>query len=82
MPLYIIIGSVMDYYKIDPRNALCAILGIVGWQRNCPYGMQILSLREQEFMVLQFVFHVFSVRIPNVIPHEFCNNGTWWLHGA
>ena len=34
MPLYIIIGSVMDYYKIDPRiriYALCAILGIVGW---------------------------------------------------
>ena len=35
MPLYIIIGSVMDYYKIDPRiriYALCAILGIVGCQ--------------------------------------------------
>ena len=55
MPLYIIIGSVMDYYKIDPRiriYALCAILGIVGWPGIARMVRgQILSLREQEFMV-------------------------------
>ena len=34
MPLYIIIGSIMDYYKVDPRlriYALCIILGLIGW---------------------------------------------------
>ena len=78
MPLYIIIGSVMDYYKIDPRiriYALCAILGIVGWP--CIARMvrgQILSLREQEFMVateatgVRVSRRIFRHLIPNVIP--------------
>ena len=78
MPLYIIIGSVMDYYKIDPRiriYALCAILGIVGWPGIARMVRgQILSLREQEFMVateatgVRISRRIFRHLIPNVIP--------------
>ena len=78
MPLYIIIGSVMDYYKIDPRiriYALCAILGIVGWPGIARMVRgQILSLREQEFMVateatgVRVSRRIFRHLIPNVIP--------------
>lgn len=78
MPLYIIIGSVMDYYKIDPRiriYALCAILGIVGWPGIARMVQgQILSLREQEFMVateatgVRISRRIFRHLIPNVIP--------------
>lgn len=78
MPLYIIIGSVMDYYKIDPRiriYALCAILGIVGWPSIARMVRgQILSLREQEFMVateatgVRVSGRIFRHLIPNVIP--------------
>lgn len=78
MPLYIIIGSVMDYYKINPRiriYALCAILGIVGWPSIARMVRgQILSLREQEFMVateatgVRVSRRIFRHLIPNVIP--------------
>ena len=78
MPLYIIIGSVMDYYKIDPRiriYALCAILGIVGWPSIARMVRgQIRSLREQEFMVateatgVRVSRRIFRHLIPNVIP--------------
>ena len=78
MPLYIIIGSVMDYYKIDPRiriYALCAILGIVGWPGIARMVRgQILSLREQEFMVateatgVRISRRIFRHLLPNVIP--------------
>lgn len=78
MPLYIIIGSVMDYYKIDSRiriYALCAILGIVGWPSIARMVRgQILSLREQEFMVateatgVRVSRRIFRHLIPNVIP--------------
>ena len=78
MPLYIIVGSVMDYYKIDPRiriYALCAILGIVGWPSIARMVRgQILSLREQEFMVateatgVRVSRRIFRHLIPNVIP--------------
>ena len=80
MPLYIIIGSVMDYYKIDPRiriYALCAILGIVGWPSIARMVRgQILSLREQEFMVateatgVRVSRRIFRHLIPNVIPQR------------
>ena len=78
MPLYIIIGSVMDYYKIDPRiriYALCAILGVIGWPSIARIVRgQILSLREQEFMVateatgIRISRRIFRHLIPNVIP--------------
>lgn len=68
----------MDYYKIDPRiriYALCAILGIVGWPGIARMVRgQILSLREQEFMVateatgVRISRRIFRHLIPNVIP--------------
>ncbi|MDO5135912.1 MAG: ABC transporter permease [Eubacteriales bacterium] len=78
MPLYIIIGSVMDYYKIDPRiriYALCVILGLIGWPGIARMVRgQILSLREQEFMIateatgVRVSRRIFRHLIPNVIP--------------
>lgn len=78
MPLYIIIGSIMDYYKIDPRlriYALCVILGLVGWPGIARMVRgQILSLREQEFMIateatgVRVSRRIFRHLIPNVIP--------------
>ena len=78
MPLYIIIGSVMDYYKIDPRiriYALCIILGLLGWPGIARMVRgQILSLREQEFMIateatgIRVSRRIFRHLIPNVIP--------------
>ena len=78
MPLYIIIGSIMDYYKIDPRlriYALCVILGLVGWPGIARMVRgQILSLREQEFMIateatgVRVSRRIFCHLIPNVIP--------------
>ena len=78
MPLYIIIGSIMDYYKIDPRiriYALCAILGLIGWPGIARMVRgQILSLREQEFMIaaeatgVRVSRRIFRHLIPNVIP--------------
>ena len=78
MPLYIIIGSIMDYYKVDPRlriYALCAILGLIGWPGIARMVRgQILSLREQEFMIateatgVRVSRRIFRHLIPNVIP--------------
>ena len=78
MPLYIIIGSVMDYYQIDPRlriYALCTILGLIGWPGIARMVRgQILSLREQEFMIateatgVRVSRRIFRHLIPNVIP--------------
>ena len=78
MPLYIIIGSIMDYYKVDPRlriYALCVILGLIGWPGIARMVRgQILSLREQEFMIateatgVRVSRRIFRHLIPNVIP--------------
>lgn len=78
MPLYIILGSVMDFLRIDPKVRiywLMIILGILGW----PYIArmvrgQILSLREQEFMVatesmgISVRRRIFRHLIPNIVP--------------
>lgn len=78
MPLYMILGSVMDFMRIDPRvriYVLMVILGLLGW----PYIArmvrgQILSLREQEFMTATEALgisvrrRIFKHLVPNVIP--------------
>lgn len=79
MPLYIIVGSIMDYYQIDPRiriYLLCAILGLVNWPPIARMVRgQILSFREQEFMVateatgIRISRRIFKHLIPNVIPN-------------
>ena len=78
MQLYIIIGSIMDYYKVDPRlriYALCIILGLIGWPGIARMVRgQLLSLREQEFMIateatgVRISRRIFRHLIPNVIP--------------
>lgn len=78
MPLYMILGSIMDFMRIDPRvriYMLMVILGLLGW----PYIArlvrgQILSLREQEFMTATEALgisvrrRIFKHLVPNVIP--------------
>ena len=77
-PLIIILGAMMDSLRIDPQVRmiyLMLILGFLGW----PYIArlvrgQILSLREQEFMVaaeatgLSVYRKIFRHLVPNVIP--------------
>ena len=78
MPLYLILGSVMDYMQVDPRIRifmLCIILGLIGWTTIARMTRgQILSLREQEFMVateatgIRVSRRITKHLIPNVIP--------------
>ncbi len=77
-PIIIIFGSLMDTQQVDPKIRIyymMLILGILSWP-----GMarlirgQILSLREQEFMIatealgLSVPRRIFKHLIPNVIP--------------
>jgi len=78
MPLYIILGSIMDKMKVDPKIRiyfLCIVLGVLGWASIARMVRgQILSLREQEFMVaaeatgISTYRRIFMHLIPNVIP--------------
>lgn len=78
LPLLIILGAMMDQLRIDPTVRmvyLMLILGILGWPAIARLVRgQILSLREQEFMVateasgLSVFRRIFKHLIPNVIP--------------
>ena len=78
MPLYLILGSVMDYLQIDPRMRifmLCLILGLISWTTIARMTRgQILSLREQEFMIateatgIRVSRRIMKHLVPNVIP--------------
>lgn len=78
MPLYLILGSVMDYYQVSSTARiylLCVIMSVVGWVGIARIVRgQILSLREQEFMVaaeatgISVRRRIFKHLIPNVIP--------------
>ncbi|MDR0822100.1 MAG: ABC transporter permease [Oscillospiraceae bacterium] len=78
IPLYIIIGTTMDAYKIDPHlriYVLMLIIGVFGWPSTARLVRgQILSLREQEFMVaaeacgIRPSKRIFRHLVPNVIP--------------
>lgn len=78
LPLIIIIGAMMDQMRVDPTQRiiyLMLILGILGWPGIARLTRgQILSLREQEFMVateasgLSVYRRIFKHLIPNVIP--------------
>lgn len=78
MPLYLILGSIMDFYKVDAGIRifyLCIIMGLIGWVSIARIIRgQILSLREQEFMTacestgISIRRRVFKHLIPNVIP--------------
>lgn len=78
LPLYIILGVVLDTMKLDPTiriYLLMVILGVTGWPGVARVVRgQILSLREQEFMVaneatgLSVSRRIFKHLVPNVIP--------------
>ena len=78
MPLYLILGSVMDYLQVDPQLRifmLCLILGLISWTTIARMTRgQILSLREQEFMIateatgIRVSRRILKHLIPNVIP--------------
>ncbi|NLN03383.1 MAG: ABC transporter permease [Clostridiaceae bacterium] len=78
IPLIIILGSVMDKKKVHPTDRilwLMVIMGILGWPGIARMVRgQILSLREQEFMIaaeatgLTATRRIFRHLVPNVIP--------------
>jgi peptide/nickel transport system permease protein len=78
LPLLIIIGAMMDSMKVDPSIRmiyLMLILGFLGWPGIARLVRgQILSLREQEFMVaaeatgISVYRRIFKHLVPNVIP--------------
>ncbi len=78
LPILIILGSVMDKLDVDPQLRIyymMLILGIMSWPSIARMVRgQILSLREQEFMLaaeatgLSISRRIFKHLIPNVIP--------------
>lgn len=78
LPIYLILGSIMDTLKIDPKVRiyyLMLVLGVLGWTGVARIVRgQILSLREQEFMIaaeatgLSTKRRIFKHLVPNVIP--------------
>ena len=77
-PLIIILGAAMDGMRVDPQIRmlyLMLILGFLGWPGIARLVRgQILSLREQEFMLateacgIKVWHRIFRHLIPNVIP--------------
>jgi len=78
LPILIIVGAMFDRLKMDPYERLMwmmAILGVLGWAPIARLVRgQILSLREQEFMVAQEATgmktrkRIFRHLVPNVMP--------------
>lgn len=78
MPLYLILGSIMDHYRASATTRiymLCIIMSVIGWVGIARIVRgQILSLREQEFMVatealgIRVSRRIFKHLIPNVVP--------------
>ena len=78
MPIIIILGATMDNMQVDPQIRmiyLMLILGFLGWAGIARLVRgQILSLREQEFMMateaggIRISRRIFKHLIPNVIP--------------
>ncbi len=77
-PIVIIFGSVMDKLQVDSKQRiflLMAILGVLGWTGIARVVRgQILSLREQDFMVateatgIKTSRRIFRHLVPNVMP--------------
>ena len=78
LPILIILGALFDKLKMDPYQRLVwmmATLGLLGWASVARLVRgQILSLREQEFMIAQEATGMRSSRrifrhlVPNVMP--------------
>jgi peptide/nickel transport system permease protein len=78
MPLMLMLASVMDVLRVPPMTRvyyLMALLGVLGWTGIArTVRGQILSLREQEFMVaaesmgISVTRRIFRHLVPNVMP--------------
>jgi len=78
IPMILIFGSVMDALEVEPMTRiflLMAVLGILGWTGVARVVRgQILSLREQDFMVateatgIRTSRRIFKHLVPNVMP--------------
>ncbi|NLX76747.1 MAG: ABC transporter permease [Clostridiaceae bacterium] len=78
LPLVMIVGSVMDSMDIEPQMRiyyLMLVLGVMSWTGIARMVRgQILSLREQEFMIaaeatgLRTSKRIFKHLVPNVVP--------------
>ena len=78
LPIMIILGAMMDAMRLDPYLRLMvmmAALGLMGWAGVARMVRgQILSLREQEFMVateatgIRIRDRIFKHLVPNVMP--------------
>lgn len=78
MPILIILGAVFDQMKMEPYTRvmwMMVVLGVLGWAGVARMVRgQILSLREQEFMVaaeaigLKTRRRIFKHLVPNVMP--------------
>ena len=78
LPIMIILGAIMDAARVEPMKRLwvmMAVLGLLGWAGVARLVRgQILSLREQEFMVateatgIRVKSRIFKHLIPNVMP--------------
>ena len=83
MPILIIIGAMLDSLRLEPYVRLMwlmAILGILGWAGIARLVRgQILSLRDQDFMVateatgLPVRRRIFRHLVPNVMPQLIVN---------
>ncbi len=77
-PMVMIIGSAMDKMEVDPTQRifiLMGVLGILGWTGIARIVRgQILSLREQDFMIateatgIRVSRRIFRHLVPNVMP--------------
>lgn len=77
-PMMIIAGAIMDAYEVPPYTRiflLMAIMGIMGWTGVARVVRgQILSLREQDFMIateatgIRVSRRIFRHLVPNVMP--------------
>jgi peptide/nickel transport system permease protein len=82
-PMLIIIGSVMDNLRVGPIQRLfmtMVLLGVLGWTGIARIVRgQILSLREQDFMVateatgIRTSRRIFKHLVPNVMPQLIVN---------
>lgn len=90
MPILIILGALYDSIKLEPMMRIMYLmitLGVLGWAGIARLVRgQILSLREQEFMLaaeatgLQATRRIFRHLIPNVMP-QLIVNATMGLGG-
>lgn len=77
-PMMIIVGSILDAYQVDPNiriYLLMLVLGLMSWTSIARVVRgQILSLREQDFMVateatgIRVSRRIFRHLVPNVMP--------------